>query len=99
MGTTENRDGAEQEENRKPKLLLVADTYYPKVDGTLKFMEEFLRRSQNEFDIALLVPLLEKRGGKHITYVPTYKNITISGYPSIKLSLANLRTILFWNES
>lgn len=78
---------------RKLKLLLVADTYYPKVDGTLKFMEEFLKRSHQEFDVSLLVPLLEKRAGKHATFIPTYKSLAISGYPSIKLSFATIRTI------
>ena len=40
----------------KIKLLLIADTYYPKVDGTLKFMGEFLKRAENDFEISLLVP-------------------------------------------
>jgi len=83
----------EKATNRKLKLLLVADTYYPKVDGTLKFMEEFLKRSQQEFAISLLVPLLEKQGGKHVTYVPTYKKITISGYPSIRLSFSTIKIV------
>ncbi len=43
------------------KLLLVADTYYPKVDGTLKFIEEFIRRAGSDFKISLLVPYLGKK--------------------------------------
>ena len=39
--------------NQKLKLLIVADTYYPKVDGTLKFIEEFMKRAQETFDISL----------------------------------------------
>ena len=41
---------------QKPKLLLVADTYYPKVDGTLRFIEEFIKRAHRDFDLSLLVP-------------------------------------------
>ena len=43
---------------QKTKLLITEDTYYPKVDGTLRFMEEFIKRSANDFSISLLVPNL-----------------------------------------
>ncbi|HIH11482.1 TPA: glycosyltransferase family 1 protein [Candidatus Woesearchaeota archaeon] len=77
----------------KPKLLLIADTYYPKVDGTLKFMEEFLQRSRHDFEISLLVPDFGIRKGNNITYVETSKYLNISGYPSIKLSFKNISLI------
>ena len=44
----------------KPRLLLVADTYYPKVDGTLRFMDEFIKRAKRSFEISLVVPQLQK---------------------------------------
>lgn len=81
----------------KPKLLLVADTYYPKVDGTLRFMEEFIKRSKNTFDISLLVPDLgeEKKidGVRSIHFLQTSRWIGISGYSSMKLSPKNFRII------
>ena len=81
----------------KKKLLIVADTYYPKVDGTLKFIEQFRKWSNAYFDISLLVPLLEKNPRKtesaNITFVEPSSVVNISGYPSIKLSLENLRRI------
>ncbi len=40
----------------KRRLLLAADTYYPKVDGVLRFMEEFMKRAQGNFMLSLLVP-------------------------------------------
>ncbi len=78
----------------KPKLLLVADTFYPKVDGTLIFMEEFIKRAHNLFETTLLVPRLEKKSHnikhvKNIVYAKTYKHISLSDYPSIKLNIIN----------
>ena len=78
--------------NKKPKLLLVADTYYPKVDGTLIFMEEFLQHAQDQFDVALLVPFLGEKKGKNVHYLDVYKHLQVSGYPSVKFSWKNLKT-------
>lgn len=78
---------------RKIKLLLVADTYYPKVDGTLRFMEEFLKRAENNFEISLLVPDLGVHQGKKVQYLQTSKILSLSGYKSMKLSWKNFRTI------
>ncbi len=77
---------------KKPKLLVVADTYYPKVDGTLRFIEEFKRRA-DEFEVSLLVPNLGKRKGEKITYIKPSKIIHLSGYPSMKLTFKNFRLI------
>ena len=83
--------------NHKPKLLLVADTYYPKVDGTLRFMEEFIKRSRYSFEISLLVPKLDKtkEGYKNleITFLEPSQLLSISGYPSLKLSLKNIKLL------
>ena len=83
------------------KLLIVADTYYPKVDGTLKFMEEFLRRAKDDFKISLLVPYLGswKKTRKlpavteHITYVQPSQLFQISGYQNMKLTRRNITRI------
>ncbi|MDO8510887.1 MAG: glycosyltransferase family 4 protein [Nanoarchaeota archaeon] len=75
----------------KPKLLLVADTYYPKVDGTLKFIEEFLKRSQDSFDISLLVPDYGTHKGKKVTYLDVSKIWKVSGYANLKLSPSNFK--------
>jgi len=84
--------------NEKAKLLLVADTYYPKVDGTLIFMEQFLKRASSNFDISLLVPKLDKTKketkGKHkITFLQPSRWLKLSGYPSLKLSWKNFKKI------
>lgn len=77
--------------NQKPKLLLVADTYYPKVDGTLKFIEEFLKRSQDAFEISLLVPDYGTHKGKNVTYLEVSKILKVSGYANLKCSSSNLK--------
>jgi glycosyltransferase involved in cell wall biosynthesis len=78
------------------KLLVVADTYRPKVDGTLVFMNEFLKRVKGSFDISLLVPDMKGRKGKEkfpVTFMKLSKWLEMSGYPQMKLSWSNLRKI------
>ncbi len=77
----------------KPQLLLVADTYYPKVDGILKFMEQFLTRSRDDGRIHLLVPYLGEKKGSAVTYVAPSRFLSLSGYPSIRFSRQNLQRI------
>ncbi len=83
--------------NEKKKLLIAADTYYPKVDGTLRFIEEFVKRTQDEFDISLLVPNLGKhtksKGVKNITLLTPSKIVKLSGYPNMNVSVKNFRDI------
>ena len=81
----------------KTELLIVADTYYPKVDGTLRFMEEFIKRSVDDFSISLLVPNynIKKKDPKikKLTGLATSKIIKLSGYPNMKLSWKNFKLI------
>ncbi len=81
--------------NLKPKLLVVTDTYHPKVDGTVRFIEEFCASANTHFETSLLAPRFNKSiSSPSITLLPTSKVITpLPNYPSIKLSLKNLRTI------
>ncbi len=79
--------------NQKPKLLIVADTYYPKVDGTLKFIEEFLKRAQDSFEVSLLVPDYGVKKGKNVTYIAVSKIWKVSGYSNLRLSWKNFRKI------
>lgn len=81
----------------KPRLLVVADTYYPQVDGTLRFMEEFLPRAKKDFELSLLVPLFGKQKklqeGIPITFIDTSRWISLSGYALMKLSWKNIKNI------
>jgi 1,2-diacylglycerol 3-alpha-glucosyltransferase len=66
------------------KLLLVADTNTPKVDGTLSFMKEFIKRSEG-FDLKLLVPDFGDKKTENVYHVKTSRWFKMSGYPSMKL--------------
>jgi glycosyltransferase involved in cell wall biosynthesis len=73
------------------KLLMVADTYHPRVDGTVRFIEEFLKRAGKSFETTLLVP--QFKGGKReigfktifmpvsrwMVPLPTYNSIKLLG--------------------
>ena len=76
----------------KQKLLIVADTYYPKVDGTLRFIEEFTKRVE-AVQVSLLVPDLGMQVGKNVTYVQPSRYFSMSGYPSIALCRKNIQKI------
>ena len=80
----------------KPKLVVVADTYYPKVDGVLIFMEEFLRRAHHDFDLRLLVPAFSKEkkiDSLKITFLDVYYKMKMFTYEGIKINVKNIRKI------
>ena len=78
----------------KTKVLLVADTYYPKVDGTLKFLEIFIEKTKKEIKTSLLIPNFKKEKDKqNKTFLKVSKFIKLSNYSSIKFSFSNLRKI------
>ncbi len=81
----------------KPKLLLVSDTYHPQVDGTVIFIDEFIKRAQKSFDITLLAPRFpgkKKKDSVRSILLDTSKFIEpLPTYPSIKFTLKNLRKI------
>ena len=86
--------------NEKLKVLVVADTYFPKVDGTLRFMDEFIKRSRKEYDISLLVPKFKKTDTKKkfhnikkTHFVDVSRFIHLSEYYSMKWSFKNFKTI------
>jgi len=82
---------------KKLRLLLVADTYYPKVDGTLKFLEEFIKRAARDFDISLLVPNLgmtkKIKGVENIMWIKPSKRLAVSGYPNLAFLVDNIKKI------
>ncbi|NQV91453.1 glycosyltransferase [Candidatus Woesearchaeota archaeon] len=80
----------------KKKILIAADTYFPKVDGVLMFMKEFIKRSENDFDIRLLVPKYsEKNVFKSVKtiFLDLSKYSKAFTYEPISLSRDNRRKI------
>lgn len=61
------------------KVLFVSDTFYPRVDGIIRFMEEMHSKLNEKYDITFLVPKLEggsrkaKLRNMNIVYCPTFK--------------------------
>jgi 1,2-diacylglycerol 3-alpha-glucosyltransferase len=84
-------------QNNKQKLLLVTDTYHPRVDGTIRFIDEFIKRSKEDYNITLLAPKFGKgKKSKEVetTLLETSKYIVpLPTYPSIQISRKNLKTI------
>ena len=79
----------------KPKILVTSDTYYPLMDGVLKFLEEFIKRSRGSFDISFLVPKLTTKRIKGIKtiFFKTSRRFKASIYPVPQISFRNLRKI------
>ncbi len=80
----------------KPTLLIAADTYYPKVDGVLMFMEEFTKRAKNTFNVRLLVPQFsteEKFSEVKVTFLTLSRRLGLFNYRAIRFSLQNLLRI------
>lgn len=80
----------------KLKVLIAADTYYPKVDGVLIFIDEFIKRAEDDFQIHLVVPQFSsqaKHNGIKTTFLPLSKRITGFTYPTMAWNWANLQKI------
>ncbi len=75
----------------KKKILIVADTYFPKIDGIMRFLQEIVPRINDDFDITLLVPNFGKSWNEHNEIKLKVSNlIKLSGYQSMSLSPANV---------
>lgn len=75
------------------KILIVADTYFPKIDGIMRFLQEVVPRIAKGFDITLLVPDFGVSWNYKEVRIKVSRIIKLSGYPSIVPSLTNLRKI------
>ena len=81
----------------KATVLMVADRYFPKVDGVLIFMEEFMKRAQDSFELRVLVPKMKGKSSKFKKIPTAYLEVSekwkLAGYPSIKFSSKNRTAI------
>ena len=79
-----------------PKLLLVTDTYHPKVDGTVRFIEEFCEKAAPFFNTTILAPQFLKsfKSTDETRLLSTSKILKpLPHYPLIKFSFKNIQTI------
>ncbi len=80
----------------KIKVAVMADTYYPKVDGVRRFVEEFLKRASSELALHLVAPRFSNE--EHFLDVKTTllelsKSLKMFTYHSIALTKENLNKI------
>ena len=81
----------------KKKVLIVADTYYPKIDGVMRFLSEIIPRLRDDFELSLLVPDYHSHEdyfpGIQKTKLKVSKIISLSGYAPMRVSFSNLKKI------
>lgn len=81
----------------KKRLLIATDTYYPKKDGVVRFLNNVIPSLTRKYEITLLVPKFEENVKKirntKIIFLDTYKRFNLADYPSIRLNLKNLISI------
>lgn len=79
------------------KILIVSDTYRPKVDGTIHFIDQFCKRTHKIVELTLLVPKFgdgEKSAFANTLFLKTSKIIVpLPTYPSMALSRENFKII------
>ena len=75
------------------KLLLVTDTYHPKVDGTVRFIEEFIHSAKESYDITVLAPKFgphkHESGVREILLNCSRWLVPLPEYPSVGVSVRN----------
>jgi len=84
--------------SEKKKLLITTDTYYPKIDGVLVFLEKVVPPLTEEFDVTLAVPMFDKNkiktlGKAKVIGFPLSKKLQIGGYRSVKVSRKNRKKL------
>src|SRR3989338_9996891 len=71
------------------KLLVISDSFMPRIDGVAKFLSEVLPSLSEEWSITILAPETKQNykntENYHIVRFPTY-NFTINDYPIAKLN-------------
>ena len=94
---TENTHEAQITEPQKKKVAIVADTYYPKIDGIMRFLSEIVPRLKEDIEITLVVPDYHTHE-EHFQDIPKVKIkvsrlISLSGYAPMRLSWNNFKKI------
>ena len=67
------------------KILVVSDTFYPRMDGIIRFMTELNKRLDKKYVLKFLIPKLKdsqyfvKKYNFDVSYCPTY-NFSIAEF-------------------
>lgn len=80
-------------------LLVAVDTWHPKIDGVVRFLENVLPELSKKYNVTVLAPAFDGKAGKevegriNVVKIPTSSVWGVAGYPSVRVSLKTLRTI------
>lgn len=80
------------------KLLIAVDTYYPKRDGVVVFLNEVVPALSKYFDITIIAPAFGKEklkpiGKSRLVALPVFPTLQLAGYNSIIFSRKNIAKI------
>jgi glycosyltransferase involved in cell wall biosynthesis len=79
------------------KLLIAADTYYPKKDGVIVFLEKIIPALSKHLEVTIIAPRFESGekpiGESKLITLETSKRLKLADYPSIKFSKQNRNKI------
>ena len=79
------------------KLLIATDTYFPKRDGVIVFLNKIIPRLVDKFDITIIAPAYEEEiitiANTQIIGLPVSKSLKLAGYHSIQFSSKNLNRL------
>jgi glycosyltransferase involved in cell wall biosynthesis len=78
----------------KKNVLIVADTYFPKIDGIMRFLMEIVPRIKNDVNITLLVPDYKKSWDDYDEIrLKLSRFIKLSGYAPMRVCFGNFKKI------
>jgi len=82
----------------KKKLLIATDTYYPKKDGVLIFLEKVVPALTDEYDITIVAPVFDKGkfrqiGDAKVVGFPVSEKLKMADYNSVKISKKNINRL------
>ncbi|MBW2977760.1 glycosyltransferase family 4 protein, partial [Candidatus Woesearchaeota archaeon] len=79
------------------KLLIATDTYFPKRDGVVVFLNKIIPKLTDKFEITILAPAYEEEiitiSNTKIIGLPVSKRFKLADYHSIQLSSKNINRI------
>ncbi len=68
------------------RLLIATDSWHPKIDGVVKFLDMILPSISKRFEIIILAPELNSDKKKNLVKFKTSKVLKLAGYKAVKLS-------------
>lgn len=75
------------------RLLIATDSWHPKIDGVVKFLDMILPGISREFEITILAPEFNGNKTKNVVRFETSRILKLAGYKSVKFSFSTLRKV------